>query len=154
MTDQHDEWWTQRTAITEAVARGGRVLVTGLGLGLVVQAILDEPSSTVEEVVIVEQSTDVIHLVAPHLIATYGDRIRVVEGDAFSWDVPAGEQFTVGWHDIWPNPQEARCEDEEAALIDRYASVCGWQGTWSAQWRADEAESVVVRQMAIAQRLL
>ena len=38
MTDMIDEWWTQLSAIEEARSRGGRVLITGLGLGLIAAA--------------------------------------------------------------------------------------------------------------------
>lgn len=43
MTDLYEEWWTQRRAIEEARRRGGDVLLTGLGLGLIAEAILRDP---------------------------------------------------------------------------------------------------------------
>jgi len=65
MTDLYDEWWTQRMAIEQAGVRGGDVLVTGLGLGLVATSMLEFPERRVKRVVVIERSTDVIRLVAP-----------------------------------------------------------------------------------------
>jgi len=138
MTDQHDEWWTQRIAIEEACRRGSRVLLTGLGLGLVVQSMFDTPGTRVEHIVVVESSQDVISLVKPHIVAAYGDRIVVHHADAFEWSPPPGGRFTVVWHDIWDNPQDPQCRREEARLLARYAPYGDWQGTWPATWRAAE----------------
>ncbi len=137
MTDQVDEWWTQRPAIIEATRRGGRVLLTGLGLGLVAESMLNAP--IVERVVIVEASSDVIALVGPFLEDRYGPRIEIVHASAFDWAPQPGARFTVGWHDIWENPVAPECEPEERELVARYGPYCDWQGTWSAQWREDDA---------------
>ena len=145
MTDQRDEWWTQRPAIDQACARGGQILLTGLGLGLVAETMLETADSKVERVVVVEASADVIALVAPYLLQRYDGRIAVEHADAFDWTPPAGDRFTVGWHDIWDNPADPSCPAEEATLLERYAPYCDWQGTWSEQWRADEAAARLAR---------
>jgi len=67
MTDLYDEWWTQRSAIDQARERGGDVLITGLGLGLVVASILEPPGGRVKRVLVIERSADVIGLVAHQL---------------------------------------------------------------------------------------
>ena len=74
MTDLVAELYTQQPAIDEARARGGRVLVTGLGLGLVVEAMLAAPTPPITTVVVVEQSPDVVDLVGPYLAERYGSR--------------------------------------------------------------------------------
>jgi len=130
MTDLYDEWWTQRRGIEEALKRGGEILVTGLGLGLVAEAILRTPESNVTRVTIVEQSADVIQLVGPFLKNRYGARMEIVEGNAFSWQNPTGRNFTVGWHDIWPDPFMPGIADEMRRLADRYSPWCDWQGFW------------------------
>jgi len=130
MTDLYDEWWTQRPAIAEALARGGDVLVTGLGLGLVAEAMLRPADSPVRRVTIVEFSPDVIRLVEPYLAARYPGKVEVVEADALRWEPPAGRRFAVGWHDIWPDPHAPVCEGEMRRLEERYRRWCDWQGFW------------------------
>jgi hypothetical protein len=131
MTDLYDEWWTQRSAITEALRRGGEVLITGLGLGLVADAILRTPGSAVERITIVEQSPDVIRLVEPWLRARYPGRVQIIEADAFSWR-PEGRHFTVAWHDIWPDPYGLAAEMER--LEARYRACADWQGSWPREY--------------------
>jgi hypothetical protein len=134
MTDLYDEWWTQRRALTEAVARGGEVLITGLGLGLVAEAMLRAPGRAVERITILEQSADVIRLVQPSLHARHPGRVEVVEADAFSWDPAEGRRFTVVWHDIWPDPYLPEVEVEIARLEARYQPCCDWQGSWPREY--------------------
>src|SRR3954451_14229975 len=74
MTDLYDEWWTQREGIAQALRRGGDVLVTGLGLGLVAEAMLRPPASNVQRVTVVELSPDVVRLVKPYLEQRYAGR--------------------------------------------------------------------------------
>lgn len=130
MTDLREEWWTQRDAIAEACRRGGHVLITGLGLGLVVESMLQTPGSRVERVSIIEASSDVIALAAGRLRAKYPGRLQVHEADAFSWLPPEGERYSVGWHDIWPNPHDQTRWPEMDVLEDRYRARCDWQGCW------------------------
>lgn len=136
MTDLYDEWWTQRSAIAEALTRGGDVLITGLGLGLVAEAILREPSNRVNLITILEQSSDVIRLVAPYLDTRYPGRIEVIEADAFSWKPPTPRHFTVCWHDIWPDPHSRQVAEEIELLRERYRPWCDWQGFWPEDYLA------------------
>lgn len=107
--------------------RGGNILVTGLGLGVTVQAILDQPS--VRLLTVIELSEDVISLVAPHWQARYNGRLAILHGDAFTWKPPRGERYSIVWHDIWPNI----CGDNVDGirrLHRKYQSRCEWQGSW------------------------
>jgi spermidine synthase len=134
MTDLYDEWWTQRRAIEEARRRGGNVLITGLGLGLIVESMLRPEDSPIESVTVVERSADVIRLVAPHFLSRYGDRLLVVEADAFDWRPRTGERFSVVWHDIWPNPLDPRIFPEIDRLHRRYENFCAWQWSWPSDY--------------------
>src|ERR1700694_2732231 len=93
MTDFYDEWWTQREGIAQALSRGGDVLVTGLGLGLVVDAMLRSAETPVQHVTIIEFSPDVVRLVEPHLRSRYRERVEVIEAEAFIWGRPGGRRF-------------------------------------------------------------
>lgn len=130
MTDLYDEWLTQAVAIREACARGGEVLVTGLGLGVAVEGMLRTTGSKVARVTVIEKSADVVALAASHLSERFGDRLRVLVADAFSWRPALGERFTVVWHDIWPNPHDRDRWSEMAMLEQRYRPYCDWQGCW------------------------
>lgn len=139
MTDLYDEWWTQRSAIDRVLAVGGDVMVTGLGLGLVVDAMLD-PGSPVGEVTVVEQSADVIALVGPWLVARHPGRVQIVHADAYAWVPPAGKRWGTVWHDIWPDPLAAEVDAQMAALERHYAAVADWQGHWPVDYRAALSE--------------
>lgn len=109
----------------EAIRRAtGRVLVHGLGIGMVLKAVLEKPDVT--HVDVVEKSPDVIALVAPH----YADpRVNVIEGDALTYKFPKGMKWDIAWHDIWDD----MCEDdlpEMARLKRRYGRRVKWQGCW------------------------
>lgn len=112
----------------EAVERAdGRCRVHGLGLGMVVEAMLKRPR--VDRVEVVEASIDVIALVAPTLQARWGDRLVVIHADAYRLRPARGDRYGVVWHDIWPN----LCSDnlpEMAALKEIWAPVAKWQGCW------------------------
>jgi hypothetical protein len=136
MTDLYDEWWTQRVGISEAIARGGEMLITGLGLGLVAEAILRGGDRRVARITIVEKSADVIQLVSPFLHSRYGEKIEIIEGDAFLWQPPQGRRFTVGWHDIWPDPYAAENIQEMAWLEAHHRTWCDWQGFWPKSYLA------------------
>ena len=139
MTDLYDEWWTQQEAIQRACQDGGEVLITGLGLGLVVESMLRTPGSRVRCVTVLENSRDVIRLVEPHLQRRFGGRLMVIEADAFGWRPPFGTSYSVVWHDIWPNPHRSGVLEEVELLEDRYEPNAGWQGSWVTAYRAAES---------------
>ena len=79
----------------------GRVLVTGLGLGMVLNALLCRREVT--HLTVVEKSAEVVALVAPHYRARWGaERLEIVEADAFTYRAPRGVRYDMAWHDIWP----------------------------------------------------
>lgn len=91
MSDTPDEYRDALPFILEAT---GHVLVSGLGLGMVIKALLLKPD--VASITVVELEADVIALVAPH----YADpRLRVINADAYTWR--PDRQFDWAWHDIW-----------------------------------------------------
>jgi len=145
MTDLYDEWWTQRMAIAEARGRGGDVLITGLGLGLVVASILEPPTGLVGRVFVIERSADVIGLVGTQLDNRYGGQIEIINADAFEWLPPAGQRFNTGWHDIWPNPHEPGVLAQAERLERRFEPHCAWQGNWVRDYRAAEEAGKIAR---------
>ncbi len=75
----------------------GKVLVNGLGLGVLLKALLDKGDIT--EVTVIENSEDVINLVAETYLSD--DRVSIIHADAFEWKPPKGKRYDFVWHDIW-----------------------------------------------------
>lgn len=72
----------------------GNVLIAGLGIGMVLKALLEKYD--VNHITIVEKSEDVIKLVSPF----YKDeRVTIVHEDIFNYK--PREIFDYGWFDIW-----------------------------------------------------
>lgn len=130
MTDTQDEWVSHREVILQAAHRGGRVLVNGLGLGLVVEVMLRNPYRPVEHLTVIECSEDVIRLVGRHLASRYGDRLEIVLADAFAWQPPPGRRYSVVWHDLWPHPHPDNFPEMDR-LEQRYDGLCDWQASWA-----------------------
>jgi hypothetical protein len=105
----------------------GRVLVNGLGLGMVIQALLDKPDVT--NVTVVEKSSEVIELVASHYLARCNDRLTIEFGDAFLARPSKYDRFDYIWHDIW----DTICSDnlpQMARLKRKWRGKCGFQACW------------------------
>lgn len=110
-----------------------RALVTGLGLGMVIQGLLH--TDNIEHVDVVELDADVIALVGPHyeaLAAQLGKTITVHHGDARQRVQVLGTKarWGVAWHDIW---RDITSENwEEMKRVKRsYSRMVEWQGVWS-----------------------
>jgi len=102
----------------------GHVLIAGLGLGCAVDVALAAPD--VSEVTVIEQSLDVIELVAHSFTDS---RLTILQGDIFTWRPPKGQRYGAAWFDIWDDI----CEDnlaEMAKLHRRFARVADWKGSW------------------------
>jgi hypothetical protein len=84
----------------------GRVLIAGLGLGMLLQPILANPAVT--EVVVIERDPDVIALVAPHFP---DPKLKVIQGDIFQWRPAKGATFNTLYFDIWPDICETALDD-------------------------------------------
>ena len=111
----------------------GHVLVSGLGLGLALIAIASQDD--VKSITVVEQSKDVIYLVAEHLPSFPGKDITIVCDDALTYDPSERlkelgiEKFDYAWHDIWPD----FCEEhvpQATAMQERYAQWVENQNNW------------------------
>lgn len=103
----------------------GNCLLNGLGLGVVLKAILAKPKVIHVDIVEIEQ--DVINLVWP----TYqdGSRVTLHHADAFTIQWPKDKRWDCAWHDIWPS----LCTDnlpEIAKLKHKYAHKVKYQMAW------------------------
>ena len=76
----------------------GRVLIAGLGIGLIIHNILEKQSIT--EIIVIEKYQDVIDLVSPYFNDT---RLKIICADIFDWKPAKGEKFDTIYFDIWPD---------------------------------------------------
>lgn len=96
MSDTPDELRDLRNFVFIA---SGDILITGLGLGIMIENLLRK--DTVSSVLVIEKSPDVIKLIYPHLRGQYSDKAEVINGDAFTYKTQ--RSFDFAWHDIWDN---------------------------------------------------
>lgn len=124
MSDTPDEISDHLDPIRKAT---GRCLVNGLGLGVVVQAMLNKDE--VEHVTVIEAAPEVIKLVGPHYQERFGDRLTIVQADAYEWSPPKGVRYACVWHDIWND----LCTDNLPfmhKLHRKYGRRTAWQSSW------------------------
>lgn len=75
----------------------GNVLISGLGLGMAIQALLQD-CPLVETITVIEAEKDVIKLCGK----PYEDQgVRIIHADAYTWELD--QRFDCAWHDIWDN---------------------------------------------------
>lgn len=124
MSDSPDEKRDHSEAFYQAKRRGGRILIHGLGLGMVVGAALKLPN--VEHVDVVELDERVARLIGPHYAS---DRCTIHVGDAYEYQFPKGSRWTVAWHDIWPSISDENWPGMNR-LHRRYGGRVDWQDSW------------------------
>jgi hypothetical protein len=122
MSDTPDERRDHYQAVHRAT---GHVLINGLGIGMVLAAILKKPDVT--KVTVVEVDADVIALVGP----SFKDdpRVDIVHASAFDYKPPTDARYGAVWHDIWDD----LCGDnlpEMTKLKRKYGQKTKWQGCW------------------------
>jgi spermidine synthase len=103
----------------------GKCLINGLGLGVVLRAILKKPEVT--QVDIVEIDLDVINLVWP----TYQSdpRCTIHHDDAYSIIWPKHKRWDCAWHNIWAS----MCTDNlegVTRLKRKYGHRVAFQAAW------------------------
>lgn len=130
MSNTHMERYTNKEVVAKAT---GRVLINGLGLGMVLTAILKKPSVTYVRVVEIEE--DIIKLVAP----SFKDdkRVEIVHADAMQRKFERDEKYDFAWHDIWPIINGDENGKQARTLQARGRGRVAAQGVWARQyWRA------------------
>jgi hypothetical protein len=125
MSDTPDEKYDHYDPVAVAVRHGGRVLINGLGLGMVVGAMLKIPH--VEHVDVVEHDKRIIDAIGPHYA---GERCTIHHADAYTITWPVGSHWSVVWHDIWPSIGSDNLP-EMGKLHRKYGRRADWQGSWA-----------------------
>lgn len=125
MSDTVYELQLHREFIWEAK---GEVLINGLGLGVVLQAVLEKPQ--VKHVTVIELSKEVISLVGGTF--AIDPRVTIIWADALTWKAPKGVRYDAVWSDIWDNIC-ADNVDDMAKLNRKYGRRSSWKGCWG-EW--------------------
>lgn len=121
MSDTPAEMRDHREPVRRAT---GSCLINGLGIGMVLKAVLKK--NEVKDVTVVELSQDVIDLVSPYYL---DERVTFVCADALEYKPPKGKLYNMVWHDIW----DYICSDnlvEMHKLHRKYGRRAVWQGSW------------------------
>jgi spermidine synthase len=111
----------------------GRVLIAGLGLGMILHPICKKES--VKSVHVVEKNADVMGLIAK----TIPFKARVVKGDIFTWRAGAGIKYDTIYFDIWPHLVETNLK-EIAKLRKRFRRRLA-EGGWMGAWKEEELKA-------------
>jgi hypothetical protein len=106
----------------------GDVLIFGLGLGMAAKTALQDPE--VRSVRVVELDPDVIALTEPSLKAEFGDKLQVVQADAYAYHKQTEDKFDVIWHDIWPTISRSNLK-QMSKLKRSWSKRARWQGFWA-----------------------
>lgn len=75
----------------------GDVLIGGLGIGLIVLPIQNNPE--ICSITILEQSKEVISLIGEQL--DFNSKVNIINADVFDWKPPKGRQYDCIYMDIW-----------------------------------------------------
>lgn len=135
MSDTQMEQFTNADALMMAK---GRVLIAGLGLGMLLYPMLFK--CAVESVTVIESNRDVIELVDPRLRCAVPHRLArkltIVHGDARTWrpeqDGRDRPRFDAIWLDIWGHCSTDDLDDMRVLRrrYRRWLAPDGWLGSW------------------------
>lgn len=103
----------------------GSILVNGLGIGVLLKALLNKTDVT--DITVIEKSEDVIKLVAETYLSD--KRVTIINADAFDYVPPKGKVYNAVWHDIW----DYICSDnleEMKQLHRKYGKKAEYQESW------------------------
>lgn len=148
MTDTRMEQSTNSHVVFKAK---GKVLIAGLGIGMVLIPILKNPLVT--SVTVIEKYQDVVDLVVPALRAKIPEasKLGVIVADALEWTPPKGVKYDTIYFDIWPQI----CTDNlpEITLLKRRFARRKNPGAWMGAWVEKELRYQDRREKREAKRL-
>lgn len=102
----------------------GHVLVNGLGMGVLLNALLEKDD--IEKITVIEKHKEVIDLVSPYI---EDSRVEIIHSDCFDYKPPKGIRYDAVWHDIW----DYICSDnldEMKKLHRKYGRKTDYQASW------------------------
>ncbi len=131
MSDTPYERLTNRDLVGKAF---GDVLIGGLGIGMILVPLINNPAVT--SVTVIECNQDVVDLVAPQLPLT--DEVSIICADINTWEPPPNRKYTTIYFDIWPTICSDNYE-EMKALHRRYKKYVNYKvGGFMDSWCKDD----------------
>jgi hypothetical protein len=128
MSDSPAEIWDHMPFLVRAK---GSILITGLGIGMCLDAVCRNPK--VQHVTVIERSEDVIGMVWPQLKKRrhIKKKARLIPGDALEISECHYKDchYDFAWHDIW-DCIGADNLPQMRAMKKKYANLSDWQGCW------------------------
>lgn len=111
----------------------GNVLIAGLGMGMILDAILSKPDVT--KVRIIELDQDIIDNIG----VLYKDhpKVEIVQGSIFDYTLQKDEYYNYIWFDIWTYITNDNIE-EILELHSKFCRHCKWMSFWSIEFYDEE----------------
>lgn len=142
--------YMERRSNREFVDRArGRVIIAGLGLGMILWPVLAKAEVT--HVMVVEKVDAVIELVLPSLRAAPGyDKLHVDNSDIFDVMPKVTGRWDTIYFDIWPGRSTDNLE-EIKQLHNRWKTYKN-AGGWMNSWYKEELQSLARRERSLGWR--
>jgi hypothetical protein len=153
MSDTPFERYTNHYAVTRA---HGRVFIAGLGLGMILMPMVNDPAVT--HIDVIEKDQEIIDLVLPQLLAYWekqggkayvaaiqNDFLNVIHGDVFDYKPAPGTLYDSIYFDIWPYITSDNLEGMKrlhrswGRRVNRKANPKAWIASWernTCEWQA------------------
>lgn len=134
MSDTYMERMSNREFINKA---NGKVLIAGLGLGLVIYNIIDKDE--VKEITVIENNQDVIDLVSDKF---QNPKLTIICDDIYEWNHNKVKYDTI-YFDIWSDVSEDNLADIRK-LHNRYKFILNrdnpdcWMDSWMKKFLQNE----------------
>lgn len=128
-----DTPFERRTNEDFIVHAKGHVMIAGLGLGMILEALKPKiASGEVKDIVVYEKYQDVIDLVGP----LFKDMPLTIKcEDILTYRPPKGEAYDTLYFDIWPSVDEDNLK--EMAMLHQRWKMRKNKGGWMNSWMRD-----------------
>lgn len=107
----------KRTNMDFCINAHGDILIGGLGIGMIILAIQDNPE--VKSITVIEKNQEVIDMVASQL--NFNEKVKIVCADVFEWEPKPGFKYDVSYMDIWSWINKDIYEREMKPLKRKYS---------------------------------
>ena len=141
MSDTRFERTTNRDVVVNAK---GKVLIAGLGLGMILHPIAAKAG--VKEILVVEKSRDVIKMISP----TLPRKVELECADVFDWS-PLDRKWDTIYFDIWSVITDDNLK-EMTVLHRKFRKRLapgGWMGSWCRDFLREEKRRRSRRRLGI-----
>lgn len=156
LSDSLDERFDQLYFINKVIAEGSeRILITGLGLGMVIEGLV-RLAPCVKHITVIEDDFWAFRMAGSYyadILREKGIDYHFVHADAWDWCKSQSYRMPfieAAWHDIWINKGN-HLVTEHAEMKDSYANLVvpgGFQMCWGEQYLEDrESHDLMLKTM-------